>query len=133
MNSDLEKMLRPKSDTELIAVIREYREEYTEEARGVARQLLRDRGFTESDIVEHKASTVNDAVNAADQSQLVPSDLYGTRSPGRYSPGIQNMIHGAGWLVLGLIVTGATYAIAPGGYYIITSGAIFFGGLHRDS
>lgn len=43
-------------------------------------------------------------------------------------PGSTNMLMGLGCAVLGLVITGATYAIAPGGVYVVAYGAIFVGG-----
>jgi uncharacterized tellurite resistance protein B-like protein len=44
-------------------------------------------------------------------------------------PGTRNMLYGLGWAVLGLVVTGVTYAVAPGGHYIVAVGAIVVGGI----
>ena len=45
-------------------------------------------------------------------------------------PGIQNIVMGGLFLVVGLIITGATYAAAsPGGTYVVTTGAIAVGAI----
>jgi uncharacterized membrane protein len=42
-------------------------------------------------------------------------------------PGTKNMFIGSGFAILGLLITGITYATAPGGFFVIAYGAVFVG------
>lgn len=44
-------------------------------------------------------------------------------------PGIGNITIGLGICLVGIVITAATYAAAPGGYYVVAYGAILVGGL----
>jgi len=60
----------------------------------------------------------------------VVSSLTRVRSKAFREAGRKNMLHGALWCIGGLVVTGASYgAAAPGGTYIVASGAIVFGAI----
>jgi hypothetical protein len=66
---------------------------------------------------------------AQDHATTVVSTLSRLRSKATYEAGMENMFRGAFYCIAGIVVTAVTYAIAPGGYYIVMAGFIFFGAI----
>ncbi|MEZ4370352.1 MAG: hypothetical protein R3B07_05985 [Polyangiaceae bacterium] len=85
-----------------------------------------DAGVPRQDIVKLMVARGR---NQADAEHAV-AEVYAALDSELEEAGRRNVRHGAGWLVVGVILTLISYfATGPGGTFIVTWGAILYGGI----